>query len=502
MVPNISPNGRSFRGAGAYHLHDKPSAASARPRTSERVAFTEMRNLANADPHAALDEMWRTAEDAGFLKARSGHAPTGRKNVSPVKTVSLAWAPGQSPTRDEMCAAADTFLKAMGWAAHQALYVAHNDTRHPHLHLIINRVHPDTGRTLNDWQERKRAQRWALAYEKTHGAVLCPARAVADQAHARLNRIPTALPYRQARLLWKQEAASRARIASGVRAAFRPRWAAHYRWQRAALHRFDRNGRSIERRAASLVRAGDTAAAIKALHDLEQSRQALLRSFRLERAAIARAQHAAVRNRLAEAAPCSAAPATRGQGDTNFATRRVARANDMETGPVPLDRVPSTSPSSLRYAALRTGAGSVATAPTFPRHQIFALQAAAREQTRPQRSAPTEAAMRARAEIAVAFAHRWAAIRRLPPAERVAAAAALQAEQAAALAARIKELLDQLHQQNRVRRLQLRGYLAAQRSAFSIRRRDARANLAAVMQARRRFLVSGRKAPGSAGPTP
>ena len=107
MVPNISRNGRSFRGAGAYHLHDKPDAADARPRTSARVAFTAARNLANADPHAALDEMWRTAEDARHLKARSGLAPTGRKNDAPVKTVSLAWAPGQA-RQGRRCAARPT----------------------------------------------------------------------------------------------------------------------------------------------------------------------------------------------------------------------------------------------------------------------------------------------------------------------------------------------------------------------------------------------------------
>ena len=49
MVPNISPNGRSFRGAGAYHLHDKPNAAEQGPSTSARVAFTVTRNLANVE---------------------------------------------------------------------------------------------------------------------------------------------------------------------------------------------------------------------------------------------------------------------------------------------------------------------------------------------------------------------------------------------------------------------------------------------------------------------
>jgi hypothetical protein len=499
MVPNISRNGRSFRGAGAYHLHDKPNAANARPRTSERVAFTAARNLANTDPHAALDEMWRTAEDARHLKARSGLAPTGRKNEAPVKTVSLAWAPGQSPTHEEMCVAADSFLKAMGWGEHQALYVAHNDTHHPHLHIILNRVHPDTGRALNDWQERKRAQKWAFAYEKAHGRVLCPARAT-HEAKARSKNTPTGLPYRQARLLTSQAAAPRQQIAKAVRAAFRPRRAMHYRRQRAALHRFDRQRRGVERIATLLARAGDTAAAIKALHDLDQCREALLRSFRLERAAIARAQHAAVRNRLAEAAPRSTARATPGQGDRNVLTRRAAPAADVEGLPGPLHRVPSSSPSSFRYAALRDDARSTAMPPSFQRRQLLALQAAAREQTRPQRSAPSEAARRARAEIAVAFAHRWASIRRLPPSERAAAAAALQAEQAAALAARMRDVLGELNQQHRTRRLQLRGYLAAERCALSIRRRVARVDLAAVVQARRRFFVSARRA-GSAAPT-
>jgi hypothetical protein len=502
MVPNISRNGRSFRGAGAYHLHDKPNAASARPRTSERVAFTAARNLANADPRAALDEMWRTAEDARHLKARSGLAPTGRKNETPVKTVSLAWAPGQFPTREEMCAAADSFLKAMGWGEHQALIVAHNDTRHAHLHIILNRVHPDTGRALNDWQERKRAQKWAFSYEKTRGAVLCSARAATHQTHARSKNTPTGLSYRQARLLTKQPVAPRQQIAKEIRAAFRPRWAALYRRQRAHLHRFDRHRRSVERMATSLMRTGDADAAMKALHDLAQRRNALLRSFRLERATIARAQYAAVRSRLIQAARSPAAAATPGQDDRNFPNPSAAPANDRGALPGPLHRMPSSSPSSFRYAALRAGARFGVSQPSSRPRLLLAWQAAACDQTRLPRSASAEAATLARAEIAVLFAHRWAAIRRLPPEERAAAATALQAEQAAALDSRLKEVLGRLHQENRTRRLQLRGHRAAGRSALSLWRRDHRAGLAVLVQARRRSRVSGRTAPGAAVPTP
>jgi hypothetical protein len=483
MVPNISRNGRSFRGAGAYHLHDKPDSADTRPRTSARVAFTATRNLANADPHAALDEMWRTAEDARHLKARSGLAPTGRKNETPVKTVSLAWAPGQSPAREEMCAAADSFLKAMGWAEHQALYVAHNDTAHSHLHLIINRVHPDTGRTLQDWQERKRAQRWALDYEREHGAVLCPGRAARHEARAYREKSRAALPYRDARLLGSHDAASRTRIAKDVRAAFRPSWAAHYRRQHAALRQLDRDQRTLERTAVALTRAGDAPGALKVLEDSQQRREILLRSFQRERATIARLQHADIRNGLAGRRPPVFAPADKGQERSSAIAPRAAPAKDTTPSQAPLRRAPQPSTTSFRFASLRAGTPRAGAAPKSERNPFPAC--AARETLRPLRSASAQAAARARAEIAVLFAHRWAAIRRMPTQERAAAAAALQAEQAAALAARTKHLLEELQQEQRTQHAQRRTFLAARRIARLTRRREAWAAAASVMAARR-----------------
>jgi len=64
----------------------------------------------------------------------------------------------------------------MGWEAHQVLFVCHNDTKHPHFHMIINRVHPETGMTIDDNWSKTRAQRWALSYEREHGHIYCHAR--------------------------------------------------------------------------------------------------------------------------------------------------------------------------------------------------------------------------------------------------------------------------------------------------------------------------------------
>ena len=490
MVPNISNNGRSFRGAGAYHLHDKRDAANARPRTSDRVAFTAARNLANADPRAALDEMWRTAEDARHLKEHAGLAPSGRKNDAPVKTVSLAWAPGQAPTREEMFRAADGFLKAMGWGEHQTLYVAHNDTRHAHLHLIINRVHPDTGRTLNDWQERKRAQKWALGYETEQGNILCPARAA---RHDRAGKPPpSSMPYRQAKLLSHHDPAQRKRIARHVRAAFRPAWAAHYRRQRAALATFDRHARDVERTAAALVRQGDSLRALKVLDALGDRRTQLIQSFRRRRATLARSQNAALRDLLAVDRHRSTATPTENrhgdhQGEENSAPWKHA---------VSLRRIAPLPARSLRLApgSFPPPRPSLVRPSRVERHPRLALRAAARELLRPLRSAPRQVAFRARAEIAVQFAHRWAAIRRMPPEERAAAAAALRSEQEAALAARTKHLLGELHQEHRTEQARHRARLAARRGARLSWRRRAWISAANTVAARRAAHMPSRPA--------
>jgi len=92
-------------------------------------------------------------------------------------------------------------------------------------------------------------------------------------------------------------------------------------------------------------------------------------------------------------------------------------------------------------------------------------------------------AARARADIALAFAHRWAEVRRLTPALRAAAAAALEAEQSAELSARISHLAGELHAQNRAERSQLRYLYAAQRKALTTRHRMASASAKRSQQA-------------------
>lgn len=121
----------------------------------------------------------------------------------------------------------------------------------------------------------------------------------------------------------------------------------------------------------------------------------------------------------------------------------------------------------------RAGLRHLGAAHAAARKQLLAAQAAGYAALRSKGSGAALAVARARAEIAQTFAHRWAEIRRAPPALRAAAAAALESEQAAALAARIRALLDQAHHHRAVEHTQLRHLFAAQRKALSRQLRNA-----------------------------
>ncbi len=182
MIIRIQANGGSFRGAGLYYLHDKSTDQSQekhlKPKTDERVWFTETRNCLEQDPGRALEEMWRTAEDQAYLKMQAGVKRGGRVCEDPTKTLSMSWHKDDRPTPEHMVEAADALLKHMGWDTHQAVYVGHNDTEHRHIHVILNRVSPDNGRTLDDFREQKRAQSWALQYERQQDQVRCEQREI------------------------------------------------------------------------------------------------------------------------------------------------------------------------------------------------------------------------------------------------------------------------------------------------------------------------------------
>ena len=170
MIVRFSPCGKSFKGLSTYLTHD-PKA-----NTQDRVAWTHTHNLVNDHVPSAVDEMVWTARNAELLKQEAGVRAGGRTTEDPAKQLSLNWSPKDNPTPEHMIQESMKFLRHMGWQEHQVIMVAHNDKPHPHVHLMINVIHPETGRHLDDGFERRRAQEWALAYELEHERVYCEQR--------------------------------------------------------------------------------------------------------------------------------------------------------------------------------------------------------------------------------------------------------------------------------------------------------------------------------------
>jgi ATP-dependent exoDNAse (exonuclease V) alpha subunit len=82
---------------------------------------------------------------------------------------SLSWEKGQSPSADDMRDAAQGFLKSLGMDTAQAVFIAHDDKEHSHVHIIASRVDPETGRAFSQVNDFAYAQAWALHYERERG---------------------------------------------------------------------------------------------------------------------------------------------------------------------------------------------------------------------------------------------------------------------------------------------------------------------------------------------
>ena len=102
--------------------------------------------LLTDDPEKAWKVMAWTANHQSMLKASGGTKAVGRKLEKPVFAFSVSWHPEQKPDKAHMLATAQAAAAVLGLEGHQAIYVCHNDEPQPHVHVLVNRVHPETGK--------------------------------------------------------------------------------------------------------------------------------------------------------------------------------------------------------------------------------------------------------------------------------------------------------------------------------------------------------------------
>ena len=141
--------------------------------------------LATNDVMRGSRMMEATARDAPVLKKLAGVKATGRKLKKPMVHYSLSWAPDERPIQWTMRQAVDGSLKALGLENRQALVVAHGDRAHPHVHVIVNRVDPETGKAANMGRDRIKLSKWAEGYEREQGRIRCHQRQANNYRRAR-----------------------------------------------------------------------------------------------------------------------------------------------------------------------------------------------------------------------------------------------------------------------------------------------------------------------------
>jgi len=104
---------------------------------------------------------------------------TARQSVlvqAPVYHLTVSFAHQDHVTPEQMQSVVDRVLRDLALSEHQALMVAHKDREHAHVHVMVNRVHPDSGVAWERWQDRPTIERALREEEQARGLRSVPGR--------------------------------------------------------------------------------------------------------------------------------------------------------------------------------------------------------------------------------------------------------------------------------------------------------------------------------------
>jgi hypothetical protein len=110
-------------------------------------------------------------DHAGLVEEMADLAETARRSPQPVQHWIVSWRQGEQPTAAQADEAVRIFLNELGLDEHQCVYALHRNTDNYHLHLAVNRVHPETERvvTVNGRFDIEVAHRAIARIERAQG---------------------------------------------------------------------------------------------------------------------------------------------------------------------------------------------------------------------------------------------------------------------------------------------------------------------------------------------
>jgi hypothetical protein len=158
MIGKAPGTGSGFKGAFRYLLEGPKDR-----KDPSRVAWLETRNLLVDDPALAPALMRATAAQSVRCK-------------KPVYHLVISWKPEENPSDDLIRLVGDTTLGDLGLTDHQALFFVHTDTANKHLHILVNRVNPETGKAWSTSKDWARIERSVGRQAKEHGMIFVEGR--------------------------------------------------------------------------------------------------------------------------------------------------------------------------------------------------------------------------------------------------------------------------------------------------------------------------------------
>ncbi|MFV1589918.1 relaxase/mobilization nuclease domain-containing protein [Phaeobacter sp. JH20_39] len=127
--------GKGFKGLLQYLHYGRKGEEN-----PHRVVWSEARNLPSTDPRVVAGIMRATTELSRGAKRPVYHLP-------------ISWPPEEQPPKEVQMQVAEQLIADLGLSEHQHLIVAHDDGDCPHIHIVVNTVHPESGRVWNAWRD-------------------------------------------------------------------------------------------------------------------------------------------------------------------------------------------------------------------------------------------------------------------------------------------------------------------------------------------------------------
>ena len=181
MLAKIEPAHADFFALARYLIEGND-----RPTHPDRVAWMFAKNIpVDDDPMLAAKIMAATAE----LSARCSN---------PCYHMSINWEHAERPSPEIMQEIARRTLELAGLDEHQAFVMGHGDKAHPHLHMMINRVHPETGGAWSTSHDYRRFDRIMKQLADDYGFQHVPCHAFDREATREQAKGPNTRAYRAA----------------------------------------------------------------------------------------------------------------------------------------------------------------------------------------------------------------------------------------------------------------------------------------------------------------